>query len=46
MYMFDGDDNGVCHFIGTSYGSQEWVNPVLSGQIKVRMLAGANISIG
>ncbi|DBB07891.1 TPA: hypothetical protein ACH3X3_009285 [Trebouxia sp. C0006] len=35
MYMFDGDDNGVCHFIGTSYGSQEWVNPVLSGQIKV-----------
>jgi len=33
--MFDGDDNGVCHFIGTSYGSQEWVNPVLSGQIKV-----------
>lgn len=46
MYMFDGDDNGVCHFIGTSYGSQEWVNPVLSGQIKVRMLAPANIGIG
>ncbi|KAL3139743.1 hypothetical protein ABBQ38_004048 [Trebouxia sp. C0009 RCD-2024] len=35
MYMFDGDDNGVCRFIGTSYGQQEWVNPVLSGQIKV-----------
>lgn len=35
MYMFDGDDNGVCHFIGTSYGAREWVNPVLSGQIKV-----------
>ena len=35
MYMFDGDDNGVCRFIGTSYGQQEWVNPVLCGQMKV-----------
>ena len=35
LYMFDGDDNGVCRFIGTSYGQQEWVSPVLSGQIKV-----------
>lgn len=39
MYMFDGDDNGVCRFIGTSYGQQEWVNPVLSGQVKVSKVA-------
>ena len=39
MYMFDGDDNGVCRFIATSYGQQEWVNPVLSGQIKVSRVA-------
>ena len=39
MYMFDGDDNGVCHFIGTSYGAQEWVNPVLSGQMQVKISA-------
>lgn len=39
MYMFDGDDNGVCRFIGTSYGQQEWLNPVLSGQIKVSRVA-------
>lgn len=35
MYIFDGDDNGVCRFIGTTYGQQEWVNPALSGSIKV-----------
>ena len=35
MYIFDGDDNGVCRFIGTSYGQQGWVNPALSGSIKV-----------
>lgn len=39
MYMFDGDDNGVCHYIGTSYGAQEWVNPVLSGQMQVKISA-------
>lgn len=39
MYMFDGDENGVCRFIGTSYGQQEWLNPVLSGQIKVEQSA-------
>lgn len=35
MYMFDGDANGVCHHVATSFGTQQWVNPVLSGQIKV-----------
>lgn len=35
MYMFDGDDNGVCHHAATSYGKQPWVNPVLSGLLKV-----------
>ena len=37
MYMFDGDDNGVCHHLATNFGTQEWVNPVLSGQIKVSL---------
>lgn len=35
MFMFDGDDNGVCHHAATDYGKQEWVNPVLSGTLKV-----------
>ena len=36
VYMYDGDTNGVCHFIGTRYGSQPWVNPVSAGPISVR----------
>lgn len=35
MFMFDGDDNGVCHRAATDYGKQAWVNPVLSGTLKV-----------
>lgn len=35
MYMFDGDDNGLCHHLATSCGKQEWVNPVLSGALEV-----------
>ncbi|KAK9823236.1 hypothetical protein WJX72_001265 [[Myrmecia] bisecta] len=36
MYIFDGDHNGVCHFLGTQYGAQEWVNPVLAERLQVR----------
>ncbi len=35
MYMFDGDHNGVCHYLGTKYGQQEFVNPALSGLLQV-----------
>lgn len=36
IYMYDGDHNGVCWFLGTRYGTQQWVNPALSGMIQVR----------
>lgn len=35
VYMYNGDTNGVCHFIGTNYGTQTWVNPVSAGLISV-----------
>lgn len=35
VYMYDGDTNGVCHFIATRYGSQSWANPVSAGLITV-----------
>jgi hypothetical protein len=35
LYMFNGDNNGVCHYLGTSYGQQEFVNPALSGMLQV-----------
>ena len=35
MYMCDGDHNGVCHYIGTAYGQQKFVNPALSGRLQV-----------
>jgi hypothetical protein len=35
IYMFDGDKNGVCWHLGTSGGTQPWVNPVLGGQLQV-----------
>eukprot|EP00798_Chlamydomonas_sp_ICE-L_P011410 gene11410-12116_t len=35
-FVCDADKNGVCHFIGTLYGSQEWVNPVLAKRVEVK----------
>lgn len=36
MYMCNGDHNGVCHYIGTAYGQQKFVNPALSGHLQAR----------
>ena len=36
IYMYDGDHNGVFWHVGTRYGSQKWVNPVLAGLLAVR----------
>jgi hypothetical protein len=36
IYMYDGDHNGVCWHIGTRYGSQKWINPVVAGLLSVR----------
>lgn len=36
MYMSDGDNNGVCRFLGTAFGTQKWVNPVVAGRMEVR----------
>lgn len=36
VFMYDGDCNGVCWYIGTRYGAQTWVNPVLAGLMTVR----------
>jgi hypothetical protein len=36
MYVFDGDRNGVVHFIGTEYGSKQWVNPVASKALDIK----------
>ncbi|KAI7987166.1 BTB/POZ domain-containing protein [Camellia lanceoleosa] len=35
QYICDGDNNGVLYFIGTSFGEQQWVNPVLAKRICV-----------
>lgn len=35
MYVCDGDINGVCRFLGTAYGTQAWVNPVVAGRMEV-----------
>ena len=35
MYLSDGDGNGVCRYLGTSYGRQEWVNPALANRLQV-----------
>ncbi|XP_033145610.1 BTB/POZ domain-containing protein At2g30600 isoform X3 [Brassica rapa] len=35
QYIRDGDSNGVLHFVGTSYGSHQWVNPVLAKKISI-----------
>jgi len=36
IYMYDGDHNGICWFLGTRYGTQQWVNPAVAGLLKVR----------
>lgn len=36
IYMYDGDHNGVCWHIGTRYGTQKWINPVVAGLLAVR----------
>ncbi|GIL97309.1 hypothetical protein Vretimale_2789 [Volvox reticuliferus] len=36
MYVCDGDSSGVLHFLGTSYGAQGWVNPMLAKRVDVR----------
>uniref|UniRef100_A0A1J3JLT4 BTB/POZ domain-containing protein n=1 Tax=Noccaea caerulescens TaxID=107243 RepID=A0A1J3JLT4_NOCCA len=33
QYIRDGDSNGVLHYVGTSYGGHQWVNPVLAKKI-------------
>ena len=35
MYVSNGDRNGVCHFLGRACGTQQWVNPVIAGNLKV-----------
>jgi hypothetical protein len=56
LYMYDGDHNGVCRHLGTVGGTQQWVNPVASGRLRVwasspncrgtdpRALVGGNFS--
>lgn len=36
MFVSSGDANGVTHWLGTCYGSQKWVHPVLSSMMQVR----------
>ena len=36
IYLYDGDYNGVCRHIGTRYGTQKWMNPVVAGLLEVR----------
>jgi hypothetical protein len=36
MYVCDGDRNGVVHYIGTEYGSKQWVNPVASKALDIK----------
>lgn len=36
IYMYDGDQNGVCWYLGTRYGTQQWVNPVVAGYVDVK----------
>ena len=32
-YLFDGDANGVCYWLGTNYGTETWVNPHTAGRV-------------
>ncbi|GAX79048.1 hypothetical protein CEUSTIGMA_g6488.t1 [Chlamydomonas eustigma] len=35
-YEHDGDQNGVLRYIGTLYGTQDWVNPVLTKRVQIK----------
>ncbi|KAG2440290.1 hypothetical protein HXX76_004401 [Chlamydomonas incerta] len=35
-FVCDGDSSGVLHFLGTQYGAQGWVNPMLAKRVDVR----------
>ena len=35
MFVSPGDGNSVSHWLGTCYGTQPWVNPVLAGMMQV-----------
>ena len=39
-FEHDGDQNGVLRYIGTLYGTQDWVNPVLTKRVEVRVGRG------
>ena len=39
IYMYDGDHNGVCWFLGTNYATQQWVNPMAAGRLQVGWVA-------
>jgi hypothetical protein len=36
-YCYPGDANGVCHYIGTNYGSSKWENPHNAKRLTVTM---------
>ena len=36
-FEHDGDQNGVLRYIGTLYWTQDWVNPVLTKRVEVRV---------
>ncbi|PNH11217.1 BTB/POZ domain-containing protein [Tetrabaena socialis] len=36
QFVCDGDSSGVLHFLGTQYGAQGWVNPLLAKRVDVR----------
>ncbi len=36
IYINNGDANGVCAYLGSNYGADTWVNPVLAGRMMVR----------
>ena len=35
MFVSAGDGNSVSNWLGTCYGTQPWVNPVLAGMMRV-----------
>ena len=39
-FLHDGDQNGVCHFLGTNGSCQEWINPMLAGRLQVQPRPG------
>ena len=34
-FEHDGDNNGVLRYIGTAYGTTDWINPVLTKRVEV-----------